>query len=443
MRKVALAILFVIATTTICQSQYFNQQKLDSLFDMIENNDRGMGNISLFKEGKEIYKRSYGYANLEIKAKNNEGTRFRIGSISKTFTAVIIMKLIENKKLSLDTKLSTFYPQLESADKITIQQLLQHRSGIFNLTNAEDYATGWHKNTFSKKDLLAKIASRKNIFEADTKVSYSNSNYILLSFIAEDITKKDFSTLLNEYIVIPIGLKNTFMGKKIDTNKNEAVSYNKLKAKDWVLEVETDMSIPLGAGAIVSTPHDLNTFFYALMNGKLLTEASIQQMKTFRDNVGLGLFPVPFFNRQGVGHSGGIDGFISFAAYDPTEKVNIAITSNAVQFPMDSIITGVMSIYFNQYYRLPVLTKALELSVEELNQYIGTYSSSGFPLKITISLKENTLMAQATGQSSFPLECYEKDKFKFDAARLKLLFNPSENKMTLQQGGREFVFTKE
>ena len=180
MRKVVLAILFVIASATICQSQHFNQQRLDSLFDMIENNDRGMGNISLFKDGKEIYRRSYGYANLETKAKNNAGTRFRIGSISKTFTAVIIMKLIENKQLSLDTKLSTFYPQLESADKITIRQLLQHRSGIFNLTNAEDYASGWHKNTFSKKDLLDKIASRKNIFEADTKVSYSNSNYILL-----------------------------------------------------------------------------------------------------------------------------------------------------------------------------------------------------------------------------------------------------------------------
>lgn len=443
MRKVVLAILFVIASATICQSQHFNQQRLDSLFDMIENNDRGMGNISLFKDGKEIYRRSYGYSNLETKAKNNAGTRFRIGSISKTFTAVIIMKLIENKQLSLDTKLSTFYPQLESADKITIQQLLQHRSGIFNLTNAEDYASGWHKNTFSKKDLLDKIASRKNIFEADTKVSYSNSNYILLSFIAEDITKKDFSTLLNEYIVTPIGLTNTFLGKKIDTNKNEAVSYNKLKAKNWVLEVETDMSIPLGAGGIVSTPHDLNTFFYALMNGKLLTEASVQQMKTLRDNVGLGLFPVAFFNRQGVGHSGGIDGFISFAAYDPAEKVNIAITSNAVQFSFDSIITGVLSIYFNQYYKLPVLTKALEPSIEELNQYIGTYASSNFPLKITISLKENTLMAQATGQSSFPLECYEKDKFKFDAAGLKLLFNPSENKMTLQQGGREFVLTKE
>jgi len=86
MRKVVLAILFVIASATICQSQHFNQKRLDSLFDMIENNDRGMGNISLFKDGKEIYRRSYGYANLETKAKNNAGTRFRIGSISKTGT---------------------------------------------------------------------------------------------------------------------------------------------------------------------------------------------------------------------------------------------------------------------------------------------------------------------------------------------------------------------
>lgn len=440
-------ILFVLAVTIMVsaqvRSQNFNQAKLDSLINLIESNDRGMGSISLFKDGKEIYSRAYGYADMDNKIKNNTSTRFRVGSISKTFTATIIMKLIDNKQLSLDTKLSRFYPELENADQITIEHLLQHRSGIYNLTNAEDYETSWHKIYFSKKTLLEKIASKKNVFDPGTKTEYSNSNYILLTFIVEDITKKDFAAVLNEWIIRPCGLTNTSMGGKINTQKNEALSYNKLSGNTWNKSTETDMSIPLGAGAIVSTPTDLNTFYYALMNGKLISEASLNQMKTFKDNFGLGLFPVPFFNRQGVGHSGGIDGFQSFAAYYPNEQLNIAFTANAVQYPVNTITGSALSVYFNQPFTLPVFTQALELSEDEMKQYIGTYAAPNFPMKITVFTKDKTLMAQATGQSAFPLECFEKDKFKFDAAALKLFFKPSENKMTLQQGGREFVLTKE
>lgn len=436
-------ILAVLLTASSTKAQILNTIKLDSLFNAIEAGDKGMGSISIFKNGEEVYNRTYGYANLETKSRNNANTRFRVGSVSKTFTAVLIMKLIENKQLSLDTKLSKFYPQFENADKITIAHLLQHRSGIYNLTNAADYATGWHKNYFSKTALLEKIASKKNVFAPDEKAEYANSNYILLSFIAEDVSKKDFAGLLNDFIVKPCNLTHTSLGGKIRPENNEAVSYNKTSSPKWVLEDETDMSIPLGAGAIVSTPKDLNTFFYSLMNGKIISPASVELMKNIKDRYGLGLIPIPFYNRQGIGHTGGIDGFQSCAAYFPDEKLNIALISNGTTLPLNTIIVGVLSTCFNEKYNIPVFQKSIELTEEELDQYIGTYSSALFPLKITITKKESTLMAQATGQSAILLECYEKHKFKFDAAGLKLLFEPTEAKMTLQQAGREFILKKE
>lgn len=431
-----------IAATSLA-AQSFNKAKLDSLFDLIEKNGRGMGSISLFKDGKEIYNRAYGYSNVEAKLQNNATTKFRIGSISKTFTAVIIMKLIEEGKLSLDTKLNTFYPELENADKITIQNLLQHRSGIYNLTNAADYETEWSTKYFSKEALLKKIASVKNVFAPDEKSEYSNSNYILLTFIAEDITKKSYGDLLQEMIIQPLGMNHTFLGKKINGNNNEAFSYTKSYSKSWVIHPETDMSIPLGAGAVVSTPQDLNTFFYAFMNGKIISTSSVEQMKKLKDNVGLGLFPRPFYNKTSYGHNGGIDGFQSQASYFADDQLNIAIVNNGVVFPINSIGAGVLNIYFNRPYSLPVFSDPIVLTDSELEPYTGIYSSASFPLKITITKKEGALVAQATGQSAFSLECYEKNKFKFDAAGLKLLFNPSENKMTLQQGGREFILTKE
>lgn len=438
MRKKIFFVLSAFLVVVITQAQIQHQQKLDSLFDLLEQHEKGMGAVSIFKNGTEVYNRPYGFAHIETKTKNNAGTRFRIGSITKTFTATIIMKLIEEKKLTLTTKLSQFYPQIEQAENITIEQLLRHRSGIFNLTNDANYARGWHKDFFTKAALLEKIMSKKNIFAPDEKASYSNSGYILLSLIAEDVTKTDYNVLVEKYITAPLKLKNTFVGKAIDRSKNEAVSYSKMAT--WVLEEETDMSIPRGAGAIVSTPTELNIFIQALMNGKVVTPESLTMMKNIKDDFGLGIFPIPFYDKKSFGHTGGIDGFQSVVTYFPNDSLSVAITSNAGDYAVNSILINLLNVCFNKDLKLPVF---VTLSNEELDQYTGTYASSGFPLKITISRKDNTLMGQASGQPAFPLDYFEKDGFKFDRAGLKMKFNPSEKKMTLIQGGREFVLTKE
>lgn len=438
MRKKIIFILSVLVIVSTLQAQLQNKQKLDSLFDLLEQHEKGMGSISIFKSGVEVYSRAYGFSSIETKSKNNSGTRFRIGSITKTFTATVIMKLIEEKKLTLETKLSEFYPQVEQAENITIEHLLRHRSGIFNLTNDVNYAKGWHKDYFTKAALLEKIMSKKNIFAPNEKASYSNSGYILLSLIAEDVSKKDYSSLIEKYITKPLKLTNTFVGKSIDASKNEAFSYSKMAT--WVLEEETNTSIPRGAGAIVSTPKELNLFLQALINGKLVTKESLALMQTMKDDFGLGLFPIPFSDKQSLGHTGGIDGFQSVVTYFPSDSLSVAITANAVNYATNNILINVLNVCFNKDFKLPLF---VTLSNEELDQYTGTYASSGFPLKIIISRKENTLMGQATGQPAFPLDYFEKDGFKFDRAGLKMKFNTSEKKMTLMQGGREFILEKE
>ncbi len=421
-------------------AQSFDKQKMDSLFSIIEKYDRGMGSVSFFHNGKEVYQKNYGYADLEKKSKNDASTKFRIGSISKTFTATIILKLVESNKLSLSAKLSDFYPQLQNADKITMAHLLQHRSGIANFTNVADYLQ-WNTEKQTKEQLLSRIASGGVSFEPNEKFEYSNSNYVLLTCIAEDVTGKTFSELLQEIIVQPCHLKNTFVGSRINTDHNEALSYTKLS--EWKLEKETDMSIPQGAGFIVSTPFDLNTFLNCLFEGKLVGEESLKQMTTVIDNFGLGLIRVPFYDMKGYGHTGGIDGFQANAFYFPEEKVSIALASNGVVYPLNDIIVGSLSIYFGKAYQLPPFSETITLTAEELDIYLGVYSTSAFPLKITISRNGNTLIAQGTGQPSFPLECVEKDKFKFDQARLELEFIPAENKMILKQNGMTFDMKRE
>ena len=203
------------------------------------------------------------------------------------------------------------------------------------------------------------------------------------------------------------------------------------------------MSIPMGAGAVVSNPTDLNKFYNSLFDGKVVSNNSLNQMKKMVDNFGMGLFQIPFYDKKAFGHNGGIDGFRSNIGYFPDDKVSIAFTSNAMAMNMNDILIGALSIFFGKEYTLPEFKPILELSTTDLDIYLGTYSSPDFPLKVTITKNDNVLIGQASGQSSFPLEAYEPDKFKFDQAGLKLEFQTKENIMILKQGGSEHILTKE
>ena len=439
-QTLTLAIAFVFCANCL-DAQNFDKAKIDSLFTIIENADKGMGSVSLFKDGKEIYSHTYGFADVEQKKKADSSTKYRIGSITKSFTAAIILKLQEEGKLSLTRKLSDFYPKVINADLISIEDMLRHQSGIFNITNEENYLE-WNTKPMSKQQLLDKIIADGSTFKPGARFEYSNSNYILLTFIAEDVTGETFAALLDKYIIKVCGLKNTCWGEKINASQNEAYSYSKFDT--WKKESESDMSIPLGAGAIVSTPYDLNLFYNSLFEGKIINNKSLELMTVVKNNFGLGLFQVPFYELKGFGHNGGIDGFLSNAYYFPSEKLGIAITSNSgISFPLNDIIVGVLSIYSNKDYELPKITSSETITSEELDRLLGIYSSPMLPLKLTFTKDGVTLIAQGTGQPSFPLEYAGNNIFKSDAVKVKFHFFPDENRIEMEQMGQKFEFKKE
>lgn len=418
----------------------FEKDKMDLLFSVIEENEKAMGSISIFRNGKEVYQNSFGYSDVENNTPATAETKYRIGSISKTFTAVIMMQLIEENKLTLDTKLEAYFPEIPNAKEITIEQLLRHRSGLYNFTSAADFPS-WMEEPKSKAELIQIFVDNGAVFSPDEKAEYSNTNFVLLSFIAEMIDGKAFSEILANRITNPFKLNSTYYGGEISTDRKEALSYKKINS--WQVDTESDMSVPIGAGAVVSNPTDLNIFYSSLFEGSVVSNNSLSQMKKMIDNFGIGLFQIPFYDKKAFGHSGGIDGFLSNAAYFPNEKVSIAFTSNAMAMNMNDILIGALSIFFGKAYTLPEFKPTLELSAADLDPYLGTYSSPNFPLKVTITKNDNVLIGQASGQSSFALEAYELDKFKYDQAGLKLEFQTEEKKMILKQGGGQHILTKE
>ncbi len=433
-----LLVVFAFISAISCNAQDFN--RIDSLFARIDQHGKAMGSLSIFKNGVEVYYTGIGYANIETEQAINATTRFRIGSISKTFTAILIMQLIEEGKLSLDTRLDVFFSEIPNAAKITIEQLLRHRSGLYNFTNSEDYLD-WMTRPKSRDELLKMVVNNGIVFEPGEKAAYSNTNYLVLSMIIEKITGKTYDEVLSEKIILPCHLRNTAYGAEIDTDNNEALSYEKLGS--WKLAPETDMSIPLGAGGIVSTPYDLNKFMNCLFEGQLVSPKSLAAMRKIVDSYGIGLFEMPFYEHPALGHTGRIDGFQSVAYLFPDDRVAVSYCTNAVDMSRNDILKGVLSIYFGSAYTLPTFSEALQLNVDLLKQYLGTYGAPDFPLKITFTLDGNVLIAQGIGQPSFPLEAYETNKFKFDRAGLSLEFVPDSAQVIIHQHGNAWTLKKE
>lgn len=424
--------------SSVASAQTIDIAKLDKYFETLEHEKKFMGSVAISKDGQLLYSKQLGFSDIEAGTKPNNATKYRIGSISKTFTTVLIFKAIEEKKLKLTDLLSQYYPGVPNAAKITIEMLLRHRSGIHNYTDADDFLQ-WNTLPKSEKELTDLIIKGGSDFEPNSKAEYSNSNFVLLSFILQKVYNRTYSNLLNERIVTPLKLINTHYGGKINPANNESYSYT--FSGNWEKESETDMSLPIGAGGIISTAADLNTFADALFHGKLISAESLKQMETIKDGFGMGLFQVPFYDHTGFGHNGGIDGFRSTLSYFPNDKVCVAILSNAMNYESNAIAIAMLSAVYNKPYDIPDF-RVYPVSSNELDMYSGEYSSTEIPLKITVTKSGKTLIAQATGQSAFELQATAKDQFAFEPAGIKMEFHPDTNTMILKQGGKVFHFSK-
>lgn len=416
---------------------------LSRYLSVLEKNNKAMLSTCVRKGGILEYNQAIGYADLAHAKKNNVYTLFRIGSITKMFTAVMIFQLIEEGKLKQDEKLSTFFPSIPNATKITISNLLNHRSGIFSFTDDEAYLSKLSK-AHTEAELISWIQSFKPAFEPDSKADYSNSNYVLLGLIVEKLSKSSYEKELLKRICSKANLSDTKVGRNIVAANNEAMSYS-VGTKGWEPETETHPSIPLGAGIIVSTSLDLCKFIEALFEGKLIKQESLEEMKKITDGYGKGMFSFPFDDKTFYGHNGGIDGFSSTLGYNPDDKTAFCILSNGLDIDMNDIAIAVLSATYQQRIQIPSFeTKAL--SSEAMKSLSGEYANSQIGMKINITKEGEQYFAQATGQEKFPLEKVSEVEYKFDAAGVKILFNKESNgdvpSFTLYQAKNKLVFKK-
>lgn len=455
MKKVLLFV-FTFSSFTFAQDKF---TRMDSLLNYLHENNKFMGSLTIREGENVVFNKAYGFADVEKNIKADRLTRYKIGSISKTFTAVMVMQLIEEKKMTLQTKLNRFYPKIQNAEKISIYDLLHHRTGIVDYVNQDASFHASLDKKHSKEDILKVITSFKSNFEPGSKYEYSNSNFFILGCIIEKLTKKSYAENLQNRIVKKAELgtyenKTEMTAKGAVTNKvfvpttyyvedatntanKESYSYY-FDGTNWVKSLENHNSIPFASGGITSTPADLTKFIHALFNGKLLNASSLEQMKEIKEGYGKALIQFPFGERRFYGHGGKIEEFSSMLGYYPTEKLSFSLISNGNNFVQNDIIIGILSIYYKMPFPFP---KFMKMDKAELAKFTGTYASKELPIKITVSEKNGELFAQATGQSAFPLTFKEERTFVFAPAGIEMVFG--DNAFVLIQGGMKFNFTKE
>ena len=319
-------------------------QKLQAVLDEEVNLQKVPGFQAFVRtaDGK-TWSGTSGTTDLARKTLMQRDNVIRIGSTTKTFTAVLVLKLVEDGRLSLDDPISKWFPNVPQADAITVRQLLNHSSGIPEIIQKGLMKSVIPSTYWTRDELVGLIAKDDLLFTPGTRFEYSNSNYILLGYIVEDITSKSVLELLHDQILDPLDLKNTYFIPYEPAPARLVTGFDRDLAKiPGMLEIAPDntswATLAFTSGAMASTADDLGVFFDNLFAGNLLSPAIMDEMKTFipasnpgldaQTGSGLGLMSFEMDGQELIGHVGEFMGSTSIAMYAPDKGYTIVVTSN-------------------------------------------------------------------------------------------------------------------
>ncbi|MCL6455148.1 MAG: beta-lactamase family protein [Alicyclobacillus sp.] len=287
------------------------------------------GAVLVASGGEIVLRGGYGMANYELDVPNTPETVFRIGSVTKQFTALAVLQLQERGLLQVSDPLATYLPDFPNAERITLHHLLSHTAGVWNYTETPAFLQMCRRH-YTVDELIDTFRDAPLDFEPGEKFSYSNSGYVLLGKVIEVASGQTYEDYLEEHVLGPLGLQRTGMDHGETLVKGRAAGYQ--RREDGTLEnaAYIDMSCPYAAGALCSTVDDLYTWDQALYAGKLLSAASFDQMfqPYSEDGYGYGWRIWSHNGRRLISHSGGVNGFASMILRFVDDRATVIVLSN-------------------------------------------------------------------------------------------------------------------
>ena len=412
------------------------REKLDRYMKASVKVDHFMGTVLVARDGKVLLIKGYGMADLKDHVPNRPDTEFRIGSVTKQFTAMGILMLQAEGKLNVHDRICKYVPDCPGDWKpITIFQLLTHTSGIPNFTSFPNYLTLMSKPT-TPTQLLADFRDKPLDFKPGTRFKYSNSGYVVLGYIIRQVSGEAYKHFLQQHVFGPLDMRNSGYDSSHPTAKNHAEGYE-YDDGHYRPAPYVNMTVPYSAGALYSTVRNLYAWDRALESGKLLPEALHQQMfapqvpvggeigKILGDDgsvhYGFGWFISKEFGHRQYSHEGGIQGFTSLNSWFPRQHAYVIVLDNVTSPHIFTIGRSLAAILFDQKYTLPAEPRAIHLPVGELQKFVGAYRLAP-NFTITITRKGDQLIAQATSQPAAPIFPRSKTGFFYKIVDAQISF---------------------
>ncbi|QKZ13495.1 serine hydrolase [Spirosoma sp. KUDC1026] len=416
MKKSLTPLLLWLVLSLSSHAQTVNNSRLTVAFDSLltkQFKPDGPGCTALVaRKGQIIYQKAFGMANQELDVPMKPDNVFRIGSITKQFTAVAILQLMEQGKLSLQDEITRFIPDYPTqGKKITVEHLLTHTSGIKSYTDMKEFGSIMKKD-MSPTELIDFFKNQPMEFEPGTKWAYCNSGYFLLGYIIEKVSGKTYPQYTEEVFFKPLGMTNSYYGDNAKLIKNRAAGYQ--EGKNGINNADyLSMTQPYAAGSIQSTVGDLWKWHQAVHSYKLVKKETLDKAFTrYRlsdgklTNYGYGWTLGTIQGNPTIEHGGGINGFLTEGIYLPQEDVFVAVFSNSTSNSPDMVASKMAALTIGKPYDYTEI--AIEPSA--LQSYTGVYENTeGIQRAITIA--DNQLYSQRTDSPRYKLKAYQRDKF--------------------------------
>jgi CubicO group peptidase (beta-lactamase class C family) len=438
--SVVVLLLVFAASITSCLAQD-TTSRMEQLVQSYVGDKHFMGSVLVAEGDHTLLNKGYGSANLEWDVPNSPSTKFRIGSMTKQFTAAAILLLEERGKLKTGDPVKKYITDAPAAwDKVTINNLLTHTSGIPSFTSFPDYRSTEAIST-TPETLVARFRDKPLEFQPGEKWEYSNSGYVLLGYLIEKISGQSYKDFIQQNFFKPLGMNDSGYDSNSAIIVHRATGYTPTP-NGPAQAAYIDMTIPFSAGALYSTTEDLLRWERALFAGKVLSAESLKKMTTpVKNDYGYGVFVHGAKNGYTViEHGGGIEGFNTQMSYCPDDKLAVIVLGNLNGSAPSEIAQKLVAVAHGQRVLLPSERKEIMLTKDVLVRYTGTYDLTP-AFSVSITLEGDQLMEQATNQPKFPIFPESETSFFLKVVDAQLEFS-KDNKgefrvLTLHQGGRD------
>ena len=437
MAKLLWSIIFLLLSLNSVNAQV-KPTEIDSLIKAYVSINKFNGSALVIKDGKKFFEGAYGYQDVSKKQPITSRSIFPIGSLTKSFTALVVLKLEEDKRLSIEDPISRYIPGYPNGDRVKIKHLLTNSGGIYEtFRNPEYHAQLTSTREYSHEEKIAFFKDQPLDFEPGTQFSYSNSGFDLLGIIIENITGSSYAEAVRKYIFKPLKMTNSGFDFHNLQNKNKVSTYAFISSSNQEMAEPWNASLTFSSGGLYSNAEDLMKFYYGLTAFKIISERTFQHATTpYLDGYGYGWFIDQIQGEKLIGHGGNIEGATSSFLINPKLGICIILLNNITSKSLENIGNKIYSALRSRPYSVPKPKREIQLADHVLQTYTGVYKVSE-KYQVSVLKESGKLFIKINNGSKIPMLAEKENIFYTNDADIVLEFMSSDDKtikLKLSQG---------